>query len=168
MSFRSANACARVLAAAAFMLAASSAYSQKPNPFSKFGGNWTGIGDIYLSNGTKERIRCRAGFTPADAFNVISLKVDLRCASDSFKIELQSELNYDRGAISGTWSENSRGVNGSVSGKIDGDNIIATAESQTFNATLELINLGDKQQVRITSPGSEMTDVLIGLNRSAK
>lgn len=153
---------------AAFMLAASSAYSQKLNPFAKFGGNWTGIGDIYLSNGTKERIRCRGGFTAADEFNIVSLKVELRCAGDAYKFELVSELNYSGGAISGTWSENSRGVNGSVSGKIDGDNIVATAESQTFNATLELMNQGDKQQVRITSPGSEMTNVLIGLNRSAK
>jgi len=156
------------VAATAFLLIASSAYSQKPNPFSKFGGSWAGGGLIYLSNGNKEKIRCRGGFTPSEMLNISSLKLELRCAGDSYTFELLSDLNYDNGAVSGTWSENSRGVNGRVSGTINGDQIKAVAESQTFTATLEVISLGDKQQVRITSPGSEMTDVLIGLNRSSK
>lgn len=154
---------------AATFLLAWTASSQEANPFNKFGGNWTGNGLIYLSNGNKEKIRCRGGFTPADMFNVVSLKLELRCAGDSYNFELQSELNYRDGAISGTWSEMTRGVNGTVSGKINGDQIQAVAESQTFTAILELISIGEnKQQVRITSPGSEMTDVLIGLNRNAK
>ena len=168
MSIRLKDYGVRTLTAAALVLAASSAYCQQANPFTRFGGNWLGSGLIYLSNGSKERIRCRGGFTPADMLNIVSLKLELRCAGDSYNFELMSELNYDSGAISGTWSEMSRGVNGKVTGTIDGDQIKAVAESQTFTATLELISLGDKQQVRITSPGSEMTDVLIGLNRSAK
>ena len=60
-------------AAAAFLFVASSGIAQKATPFTKFGGNWTGSGLIYLSNGTKERIRCRAGFTPADVMNIVSL-----------------------------------------------------------------------------------------------
>ena len=62
MSQSSVNCCVRTLtaAAAAFVLVGSAAYSEKINPFTKFGGNWTGSGLIYLSNGTKEKIRCRA------------------------------------------------------------------------------------------------------------
>ena len=101
-------------------------------------------------------------------FNMVSLKIELRCAGDNYNFEIQSELNYNSGAVSGTWSENIRGVNGKVTGTINGDKILATAESQTFNATLELMSLGNKQQIRIQSPGSEITDVLIGLNRGSK
>jgi hypothetical protein len=168
MPLKPANYCVRILTAAAFMLVASSTYSQKANPFTRFGGNWTGSGLIHLSNGTTERIRCRAGFTPADVLNIISLKLELRCAGDSYNFELQSELNYDSGTLSGTWSEMSRGVNGRITGTINGDQIQAVAESQTFNAILELVTQGEKQTVRIQSPGSEMSEVRIGLNRSSK
>lgn len=154
--------------AAAFVFSASWGHAQNANPFIRFGGNWTGSGIIYLSNGTKERIRCRGTFTPTDMFNMVSLKIELRCAGDNYNFEIQSELNYNSGAVSGTWSENIRGVNGKVTGTINGDKILATAESQTFNATLELMSLGNKQQIRIQSPGSEITDVLIGLNRGSK
>ena len=166
MSLISVNTSLRALTATVFMLAATSTYSQNANPFMKFGGNWTGNGLIHLSNGTKERIRCKGGFTTSDLFSISSMKMDLLCAGDSYKFELQSELKHNSGEISGTWSEMTRGFNGEVTGKINGDQIHAVAASQMFNATLELINLGDKQQVRITSPGSEITDVLIGLNRS--
>jgi hypothetical protein len=166
MTLKPANYCVRVLIAAAFMLAASSTYSQTANPFTKFGGNWVGGGFIYLSNGTKERIRCRAGFIPADMFNIVSLKLEIRCAGDSYKFELQSELNHNGGSVSGTWSEDTRGMNGIINGRINGDQIAANVESATFNALFELVNQGEKQTVRIQSPGSEITDVLIGLNRS--
>jgi hypothetical protein len=160
------NNCVRLLTAAAFMLVAFSATSQPANPLAKFGGNWTGNGLIYLSNGTKERIRCRGGFTLSDILNISSLKMDLLCAGDSYNFELSSDLRHNSGVVSGTWTEKRRGFNGEIMGTINGDHINVVAASQTFNATLEIINMGDKQQVRVTSPGGEITDVLIGLNRS--
>jgi hypothetical protein len=153
------------ISAVAFLLTTFSGIAQqKSPPFAKFGGQWSGSGLIYLSNGTKERIRCRGNFKPEDA----TLTLDLRCAGDAYNFELQSVLNYTGGAISGTWTEYSRRLNGVVSGELRGDHINAVAESQTFTATLELISQGEKQQVRITSPGGEITDVLIGLVRASR
>ncbi len=151
-------------AIAVLLLPPSGIAQQKLSPFGKFGGHWSGSGLIYLSNGTKERIRCRGNFKPEDA----TLTLDLRCAGDAYNFELQSVLNYAGGAISGTWTEYSRRLNGQVSGELRNDHINAVAESQTFTARLELISQGDKQQVRITSPGGEITDVLIGMVRSAR
>jgi hypothetical protein len=163
MTSKPANYGVRMLTAAAFMLAASSAYSQTANPFAKFGGSWFGGGYIQLSNGSKERIRCRAGFTPAEMF---ILRLDIRCAGDSYNFELQSEMSHNSGSISGTWSENTRGIGGGLYGRINGDRIMANVESPAFNATFYLVTEGDKQTVRIQSPGSEISDVLIALNRS--
>ena len=156
-------------AAAAFMLVATAAYSEKVNPFTRFGGNWGGSGLIYLNNGSKERIRCRTTSIPSDVGNIANLKLDLRCAGDSYNFEIQSDLNLANGAVTGSWTEKSRGINGNVTGTVNEEKINAVAESQTFQATLEIINQAEgKLQIRITSPGSEMTDVLIGLNRSGK
>jgi hypothetical protein len=171
MSLSSAKCYVRTLTAAAatFMLVATAAYSEKTNPFTKFGGNWVGSGLIYLSNGSKERIRCRTAITPADLGNIANLKLELRCAGDSYNFEIQSDLNNAGSAVTGTWTEKSRGINGNVTGTVNEEKINAVAESQTFQATLEIINQAEgKLQIRITSPGSEMTDVLIGLNRSAR
>lgn len=158
-----------VTAAVAFVLAGSAANAEAVNPFAKFGGNWGGSGLIYLNNGSKERIRCRAGITPANLGNIANLKMELRCAGDSYNFEIQSDLNNSNGAVSGSWTERSRGINGNVSGTVNDEKINAVAESQTFQATLEIMSQVDgKMQVRITSPGSEMTDVLIGLNRNSR
>ena len=45
---------------AALMLSASAVHAQASGPFSGFAGSWTGTGTVALSNGTTERIRCKA------------------------------------------------------------------------------------------------------------
>ena len=153
------------MAAAAYMLMPALVHAEGAKAFAKFVGNWSGSGKIFLSTGKQENIRCRGGFSPVEAISGESMKLELRCANETFNFELQSEINYSGGQVTGIWTERTRGLNGRLSGKLNGDEINAVVESQTFSATMDLINNGDKQQVRITSPGSEMSDVLIGLNR---
>ncbi len=150
------------------LIDASFGHAQSANPFTKFGGNWTGSGFIHLSNLTKEQVRCRATFTPANTLNIFSLKVELRCAGDNDNFNIQSDLIYGDSAISGTWSENSRGINGNVKGAINGDEIRVLLESDFFNATFAMMIVGDKLQINIQSPGSEITQVIGEMNRSSK
>ena len=58
----------------------SAALAQSP-PFAGLAGSWTGSGSISLSDGSKERLRCRATYqvSAADA----RLQQSLCCASDS-------------------------------------------------------------------------------------
>ena len=58
---------------------------------------------ISLNTGAKEKIRCRAVYRVAETG--ADLQLELRCASDSYKFELQSAVSHSDGAISGTWSE---------------------------------------------------------------
>ena len=167
---RSLKGSARTLltAAATFVLATGCLRAEGAatvNVFTKFVGNWVGGGKIFLSSGKQENIRCRGTFSPNQALAGVSMKLELRCANDTFNFELQSEINYNGSGVTGNWTERTRGLNGTISGALKGDEINAVVESQTFTAMMDLINNGDKQQVRITSPGSEMSDVLIGLIR---
>ncbi len=146
---------------AAFLFIASSGYAQNTHPFFKYGGNWTGGGFLHLSDETKERIRCRARFTHSE----INLTISLRCAGDSYNFDVLSDLSSNGRMVSGEWSESNLGINGSVSGQLIGDNIRAVIESMAFNATFELIISGEKQQVKILSPGSQISAVLIWLSR---
>jgi hypothetical protein len=136
------------------------------NPFGQFTGSWSGNGTITVQDGSRERIRCRGRYVSSESGN--GLKLDLRCASDSYKFELQSEIAYDGGNVSGTWNETTRQVFGSLSGRATTNQIRAVANSVGFTAQLSLTTRGNQQQVSIRSPGSEISEVAISLARSGR
>ena len=136
------------------------------NPFAQFTGSWSGSGTITVQDGSRERIRCRGNYATNQSGD--TLTVGLRCASDSYKFELQSEITYDGGSISGTWNEASRQVYGSLAGRATKSHIQATAQSVGFSATLSLTTRGNSQSVSIKSPGSEVSEVAVSLARAGR
>ncbi len=83
-------------------------------PFFGLSGYWSGSGTITMSNGAAERIRCRATYAVNGAGR--ALQQTLRCASDSYRLDISSNVVSEGGALSGSWSEATRGVSGSISG----------------------------------------------------
>ena len=134
------------------------------NPLPHFAGNWSGSGKITVSNGASERIRCRGAYRPASG----GLSLSLRCASDSYKFELASDITYEAGSISGSWNETSRGVAGSLSGRATANRIEASAQSVGFTASLSISLRGNNQSVAIRSPGSEISEVSISMVRAGR
>ena len=132
-------------------------------PFAQFAGNWSGGGTITVQNGSRERIRCRGRYVAGRPASTISLS--LRCASDSYRFELQSEIQSEGGRISGSWNELSRQIYGQIGGRVTSNHIDAQAAAVGFNATLSLTIRGNRQEVAIRSPGSEISEVLISLTR---
>jgi hypothetical protein len=120
---------------------------------------------ITLANGSNERIRCRAAYAPEDGGN--SLKSNLRCASDSYRFDLTSEITHSAGSISGRWVETTRGTTGFVSGTATGDQIQMRVEGGSFRANMALVTRGDRQSVTIQAPGSELREVLITMRKGA-
>jgi hypothetical protein len=137
--------------------------AQGAGPFAGLQGNWSGGGTITLASGSHERLRCRAAY---DAPGGQTLALRLRCASDSYNFDLVANLTHQGDAISGSWSETSRNVTGSVSGRASGGTIQAVASSAVFSANLTLTTRGTKQSVSIRSPGTDLTDASITLNKS--
>jgi hypothetical protein len=126
------------------------ALAQSP-PFAGLAGSWTGSGSISLSDGSKERLRCRAPYqvSAGDA----RLQQNLRCASDSYRFDLQSDVVSERGAISGTWSEASRGISGGLSGRASSGTISAVVDAPGFSANLSVATRGNHQSFSILSQG---------------
>src|ERR1700722_20783003 len=94
---------------AALMLSVSVGHAQDGSgPFAGFDGAWSGTGTVALSDGTTERIRCKADYKVNG--NGMGLKQSLRCASDSYKFDLSSDVTSNGGRISGNWSEASRNI----------------------------------------------------------
>jgi hypothetical protein len=169
MSLRLINNYARTLSGVviASWLVASYGHAQNANPLTKLRGNWSGSGSISLASGTKEKILCRSGYIIEDKVNN-TLRMDLRCTGNTYKFELQSDLSYNDGKIDGVWSELTRSISGKMFGSIVGNQLRVIAESPIFQASIDLTTRGDSQSIRIQSPGSEMSEVLVSLNRNLK
>ena len=153
------------MVAAAIGLASSARTSQADDSnFTHFVGSWSGSGTISIKDGGHERIRCRGTNTGSGN----TLKLGLTCASDSYKFELTSDITNEGGNISGSWGETTRAVYGSLSGRMNSSHIQATAQSAAFTASLSISTRGNRQNVVIRSPGSEISEVAISLARSRR
>jgi hypothetical protein len=134
------------------------------SPFSGLSGSWSGGGFIKLASGQRERLRCRAtyGVTESDT----RLQQRLRCASDSYRFDVDSNIVSEGGALHGTWTETNRNASGSVSGRVSGGEIQARIDGAGFSARLTLNTRGDRQSVVIESPGHDITEVSVALART--
>ena len=127
-------------------LSVSASYAQA-GPFAGMAGNWSGAGTVTLDDGSTERIRCRASYAVGAGGN--GLNLTLVCASDSYKFDLSGNVISERGALSGTWSESSRGVNGTLEGRGANGNFQLVANAAGFAANLTMTTRGNRQSVVI-------------------
>src|SRR5712672_922293 len=147
---------------AALMVSWSAGYAQS-GPFAGFDGAWSGGGTVALSDGTTERIRCKADYKVNGSG--MGLKQNLHCASDSYKFDLSSDVTSNGDRISGNWSERSRNIFGNLQGTAGGGQIDVFVEASGFAANLTLTTRGNRQTVQINSKG-DIRGVNITMTRS--
>jgi len=142
---------------------AAKAKVQSEHAFAQMAGSWSGGGTLSLSSGTRERLRCRAHHSIGQGGRSLSLSI--RCASDSYRFDLTSDVVNRRGRIYGRWSESSNGVSGTIAGRAAADRIRAVATSNTFTAGLSITTHGSRQSVSITPRETFISGVHIALRR---
>src|ERR1700721_299505 len=98
---------------AALMLSVSAGHPQT-SPFAGFNGAWSGNGTVSLSDGSTERIRCKAEYQVNGSG--LGLRQSPDCASDSYKFDLASDVTSQGSRISGSWPEASRNIFGNLQG----------------------------------------------------
>jgi hypothetical protein len=147
---------------AALILSVSASQAQSPGPFAGFDGSWSGTGTVALSNGTTERIRCKADYKVNSSG--LGLKQSLQCASDSYKFVLSSDVTSEGSRISGSWNEASRKVYGELQGTAGKGQIDVFVQASGFSASLNLRTNGSKQVVQIESKG-EIRGVTITMTK---
>jgi hypothetical protein len=135
---------------AAMIFSVSAGHAQS-GPFAGFDVTWSGNGTVALSDGTTERLRCKADYKVNGSG--LGLKQNLHCASDSYKFDLSSEVTSNGDRISGNWSERSRNIFGNLQGTAGGGQIDVFVEASGFAANLTLRTTGNKQTVQISSKG---------------
>ena len=140
-----------------------SAYAGMASPFTAMAGSWSGGGVLSTTDGAQERLRCRASYDVAGTG--AEVRLNLKCASESYNFDLSSEAQYRGGAISGSWSEASRNASGTLSGQAAGDHIDVAARGDSFSANLSLTTRGGQQTVSIRPQGGNIAAVSLALNR---
>jgi len=147
--------------AALISLSAFQGHAAPAGPFAGMAGSWSGVGSITMSNGGQEQLRCRANYQVSGGG--AQMQLGLRCASDSYNFNLVGDVESDGRAVSGSWSETTRNVSGTVSGRVNGDRIQVTARGGSFSAGLSLVTRGNRQSVAIQPQGSEVSEVSVTL-----
>ena len=132
-------------------------------PFAGLAGAWNGSGRVDMQSGTSERIRCRARYSVSQAGEV--LLQELRCASDSYRIDVNSTSQSDGGSLSGTWTELTRNVTGTLSGRASGGSIQARVTALGFSAGLTVNTAGNSQSVTIIPEGNDVRSVVVTMKR---
>jgi hypothetical protein len=145
----------------AVAVSGSPSYAQS-GPFTGLAGNWSGAGTVTLDDGSTERIRCRATYAVGNGG--AGLNQTLICASDSYKFDLRSNVVAERGVLSGTWSESSRGVSGNLEGRGSNGNFQVAVSAPGFSANLSLTTHGNRQSVVIRAE-SQFRGASISLSR---
>lgn len=131
--------------------------------FSGMEGAWAGGGTVVLASGTRERLRCRAQYLVQNDDN--NLQQALRCASDSYKFELNSYIDHKDGVISGSWNELTNEVSGKITGSYNAGRIEASVDGTGFSAVIAVITRGNEQSVSIVPKETDVREVSITLRR---
>ncbi|HWE78385.1 MAG TPA: hypothetical protein VG270_07645 [Pseudolabrys sp.] len=147
------------------MAIAGSASAFAGDAFTRLEGQWRGNGTIQFADKSKETLHCRAAY---DVLGGAKLELSIRCASDSYRIDLLGKATEAGGKVSGSWSEATLNVAGSLTGTAEGSNIKVLAKSQVFTAMFGLVTHGNRQSVSIKSetPGSSIRGAVISLSRN--
>jgi hypothetical protein len=134
--------------------------------FDSLAGAWSGIGTMKPSDGPREKVRCKV------AYNVTrpgrSLTLDLRCASDAYKMVLSANIEQSGTELSGNWFESEYRQGGKVYGTNKDGLIEARIEGNTVAALVTIQTRSNRQSFLMEAPGSWMTEVAIELNKEGK
>ena len=83
------------------ILAAAPTYAQES--FESVAGSWSGGGMMKPSDGPRERVKCKVDYAPKN--NGQSVKLNLRCSSDAYKMDLSANVDQNGTDLSGNWFE---------------------------------------------------------------
>src|SRR5262245_47443665 len=154
---------AAALVAGISLLSVVLASQANAGPFTSMSGQWSGTGTLTMSNGTEDRLRCLASYMVGQGGT--SARLNIRCASDTYKFDLVSSVVDNGGNISGQWSEASRNARGTITGRSSGDRIEVVARSDVFTAALSLNTNRSRQSVTIPPQGTDVTKVSLTLSK---
>ena len=140
-----------------FTALAGDAQAPSDSPFKDLPGRWVGEGKLGLKDGKIETVKCRATYFLSNDGS--ELKQNIRCASASGKIEVQSVLTYKDGRLSGKWNELIYNLGGDLTGQVMPTGFRINVRGEALTANMEVIVREGKQIIEIQF----FSETLVGL-----
>lgn len=134
--------------------------------FNSVAGSWSGSGWMKPKDGPRERVRCKVDYVPKNEGQ--SVKMNVRCASDAYKMDLGATIEQSGSELSGNWFESQYRVGGKVYGQNQNGVIDARIEGDKITALLVVRTKGSRQSFVMESPGAWVSEVSIDLTRDAR
>lgn len=131
------------------------------NPFNVLLGSWRGSGQIRLTDGRAERLKCNAYYTGGGS----QLGMAIRCQSESSNVEIRSKLSQSGSRITGTWEERTFNAVGTATGQATAS-MISLQIAGGVTGTMRVSYSGSRQSVAISTQGIALKSVTIDLTRS--
>lgn len=132
----------------------------------EFAGPWSGIGSMNLSDGSQERIRCKASYIVKHSSK--SFTFALRCASDAYKMLFSAEIEQEGTTLSGNWFESEYRQGGKLYGTSSDGLIEARIEGNTVAALVTIRTKANHQWFLLQAPGAWASEVAVELDRDSK
>jgi hypothetical protein len=139
------------------------AASAAANPVPLLPGRWAGPGSIAMTNGETEQMRCVATYYVEN--NGSSVRQNLRCAGQGYKIDAITNLTVAGGRISGAWEERTWATTGSIKGDMQGDGFNLTIDGPGFTAAMALKTSNCNQSINITPRGNSVAKISMNLGK---
>jgi hypothetical protein len=129
-------------------------------------GTWSGSGSMKPSDGPREKVRCKAAYGVKKPGR--SLSLDLRCASDAYRMVLSANIEQNGTQLSGNWFESEYRQGGRISGTSADGLIEARIEGDTVAALVTIRTKGNHQSFVMDAPGAWLSQVAIELNKDGR
>ncbi|MEY9184111.1 hypothetical protein ABIG06_005702 [Bradyrhizobium sp. USDA 326] len=134
--------------------------------FDGLAGAWSGVGTMKPSDGPREKVRCKVAYDVTRPGR--SLTLNLRCASDAYKMVLSANIEQSGTELSGNWFESEYRQGGKVYCTNKDSLIEARIEGNTVAALVTIQTRSNRQSFLMEAPGSWMSEVAIELNKDSK
>lgn len=124
-------------------------------------GRWAGWGSVTLATGQSEQVKCIATYFVDGP----SVRQNLRCASQSYKIDAVANLSVANGRVTGEWEERTWSVGGSVTGRATDKGFDLAINGPNFGAAMTVGGTNCKQSINIMPRGFEIAKIALNLGK---
>lgn len=126
-------------------------------------GRWSGWGSIRMESGAAEQVKCVVTYVVPPSGSEVTQ--NLRCASQSFRIDAVASLGVKGADVVGRWEERTYDARGSVSGRLTESGLSLSITGDSFSAAMAVAVAGCKQSITIAPRGFEIQKISVGLEK---
>ena len=127
-------------------------------------GSWSGQGKVTFKGAITESVKCKAYNTSKDG----ELRLVIRCASASYRIEMRSKLKKQGSSLSGRWEERTYNATGEATGRIGDGSLTLAISGGGFTGQMNVSYDVSTMTVSISAKGIHMQSVRIRFARMTK